>query len=332
MSNCIAFDLGGPLRQPRNIPDLLQLVPDGNKVLKIAEQYDEQLLRTEIPEHEPGDIPVLMLILMLLLGNMNEADITRVASESKLTPGALELVTGLLTDGWRVFCITTEYEQYAIHITHKFGIYAHNVASTPLPLDSMHTLLTEQETTMFRYIVDNILALSLDDDAQIKQMLDRLFSADLPAIPIGQLIQQIKPVRGRRKTDALKRFAEKYQEPISKWVVIGDSIADADMLAQVDSQGGLAVAFNGGRHTLSSATMSLASTHISDLKDILQAWKKGGRKEAKRLVQEKEKRGGVGDRAHFHWLAERDKTRIDDIAQLHFRLQQVVKQSPDKPG
>jgi hypothetical protein len=68
------------------------------------------------------------------------------------------------------------------------------------------------------------------------------------------------------------------------------------------------------------------------LKDILQAWKKGGRKEAKRLVQEKEKRGGVGDRSHFHWLAERDKTRIDDIAQLHFRLQQVVKQSPDKPG
>lgn len=249
------------------------------------------------------------------------------AGESRLTPGALELVTGLLTDGWRTFCITTEYEQYAIHITHKFGIYAHNVAFTPLPLDRMHTLLTEQETAMFRHTVNNILALSLDD-AQIKQVLDRFFSADLPATPIGKLIQQIKPVRGRRKTDALKYFAERQQEPLSKWVVVGDSIADADMLAQVDSQGGLAVAFNGGRHTLSSATLGLASTHISDLKDVLAAWKKGGRKEAKRLVQEKEKRGGIGNRAHFHWLAERDRMKgIDDIIQLHARIGQSNRDS-----
>ncbi|HEX9896571.1 MAG TPA: HAD hydrolase family protein [Dehalococcoidales bacterium] len=324
MSNYIAFDLGGPLKQPRKVNDLLQLVSDGSKVLEIAERYDEQLLRTKTPEHEPGDIPVLMLIILLLLGGTKEADITRVASESTLTPGALALVTGLLTDGWRVFCITTEYEQYAIHITHKFGIYAHNVASTPIPLDSMHTLVTKQETAVFRQAIDSIVALSSSDVVQIKQTLDRFFSADLPTTVIGKQIRQIKPVRGRRKTDALKRFAEKYQEPLSKWVVVGDSIADADMLAQVDSQGGLAVAFNGGRHTLSSATLGLASTHISDLKDILQAWKKGGRKEAKRLVQEKEKRGGVGDRAHFHWLAERDRINgIDDVIALHARIGQV---------
>jgi len=331
MSNYIAFDLGGPLKQPQIINDLLQLVPDSNKVLEIAERYDEQLLRTETPEYEPGDIQVLMLIILLLLGDVKEADITRAASESTLTPGALDLVTGLLTDGWRIFCISTEYEQYAIHITHKLGIYAHNVASTLLPLDNMHTLLTIQETTVFRQAIDSIVALNSSDIVQIKQTMGKFFSIVLPTTAIGKQIQQIKPVRGRRKTDALKRFAEKYQEPLSKWVVVGDSVADADILEQVDSQGGLAIAFNGGSHTLSSATMSLASTHISDLKDILQAWKKGGRKEAKRLVQEKEKRGGVGNRAHFHWLTERDRTKgIDDIIQLHARIGQIAKQSAEK--
>lgn len=331
MNNYISFDLGGPLKQPQIINELLQLVPDSNKVLEIAERYDEQLLITETPEYEPGDIQVIMLIILLLLGDVKEVDITRVASESTLTPGALDLVTGLLTDGWRIFCISTECEQYAIHITHKLGIYAHNVASTLLPLDNMRTSLTMQETTVFRQAIDSIVSLNSNDIAQIKQTMGKFFSIVLPTTAIGKQIQQIKPVRGHRKTDALKRFAEKYQEPLSKWVVVGDSVADADILKQVDSQGGLAIAFNGGSHTLSSATMSLASTHISDLKDILQAWQKGGRKEAKRLVQEKEKRGGTGDRAYFHWLEERDRTKgIDDIVQIHTRIGQIARQSVNK--
>jgi hypothetical protein len=77
--------------------------------------------------------------------------------------------------------------------------------------------------------------------------------------------------------------------------------------------------------------MSLASTNLLDLKDVLAAWKKGQRKEIKRIALEREKRSGTSDRANFHWLAERDKTRIDDIVQLHHRFRQLVRQSAGKP-
>jgi energy-converting hydrogenase A subunit R len=281
------------------------------------------LTLTDKSDYEPGDI-LALIIPFLILHNVREADITRLASEAKLTPGALDLISLLLTNDWRIFCITTACEQYAIHITHKLGIYAHNSTCTPFPLDTMRMALTGKETDLLHRTEETILKLNPTDDAGIKQTLDKFFRVELPQTAIGKLIQQVKPNGGRRKTVALKRFADKYQEPLSKWVVVGNDTADANMLVEVDHEDGLAIAFNANRQALSSATMSLASTNLLDLKDVLAMWKKGLRKETKWIVQEKEKRKGAGDRANFHWLAERDRTHIDDIVQLHHRLQQLV--------
>jgi predicted HAD superfamily phosphohydrolase len=330
MSNCIAFDLGGTLTKLERTRDLM-LVPDGMKIFEIIGRYDEILIKAQTPGYESGDIPIRLLFALFLLDSVSEVDITRAATERALTPGAIDLVTGLLTDGWRVFCITNAHEAYAIHITHKFGIYAHNIASTPFPLDSLRATLTETDITLFKRLRENILALSHTDEARIKQTLDAFLEKDLPTSTIGKLIQQIQPVNGSRKTEALKRFSKKYQEPLSKWVVVGNGTADAHMLAEVHREGGLAIAFNADIQALSQATISLASTHLIDLKDVLAAWKRGQRRETKWIVQEKERRKGTGDRANFHWLAERDRTRLDDVVQLHARLQQTIKQSTNKP-
>jgi predicted HAD superfamily phosphohydrolase len=331
MSNCIAFDLGGTLTKLEQTHDLLQLVPDGTKIFETLGWYDELLIKAEAPGYESGDAPICLLTILFLLGGVTESDITRAAGECTLTPGALDLVAGLLTDGWRVFCITNAYEPYAVHITHKFGIYAHNIASTPLPLDSLRAALTEKDLTLFKKLRENILTLSLTDEAQLKQTLDEFFQKDMSTTAVGKSIQQTRPVSGLHKTEVLKRFAEKYQEPLSKWVVVGNNTSDVNMLAEVDHEGGLAVAFNADRVTLSHATMSLASTHLTDLKDVLTVWKKGLRKETRWIVQEREKRGGIGDRAHFHWLAERDRTKgIDNIIQIHARIVQVLRQAVKK--
>jgi len=331
MSNYIAFDLGGTLTKPEHTRDLLQLVPDGGKIFETIGRYDELLIKAKTPGYETGDGPIRLLIILFLLGGVSEADITRAAGERNLTTGALDFVAGLLTDGWRIFCIANAYEPYTIHITHKFGIYAHNVAATPLSLDSLRATLTEKDITLFKRLRENILALSLADEAKLKQTLDEFFEKDLSTTAIGKSIQQTRPVSGSRKTEALKRFSEKYQEPLSKWVVVGNNTTDANMLAEVDHEGGLVVAFNADREALSHATVSLASTNLIDLRDILMAWKKGLRKETKWIVQEREKRGGVGDRAHFHWLAERDRTHIDDIVELHYQIRQTVEQSTHNP-
>lgn len=326
MNNCIAFDLGGTLTKPEYTRDLSQLVPDGIKIFENIGRYDELLVKTGTPGYESGDAPIRLLMIMCLLHGITEADITRAAVERTLMAGALDLVSGLLTNGWRIFCITNAYEPYAIRITHKFGIYAHNIACTLFPLDFLQTVLTEKDLDLFKRLRENILALNPADEVKSKQILDAFFEKDLMTTNVGKLIQQITPVSGPRKTEALKRFADKYQEPLSKWVAVGNSTSDAHMLAEVNREGGMAIAFNADQQALSSATMSLASTHLIDLRDILTLWQKGQKREIEHIVLDREKRTDKSDRNNFHWLAEHDKTQISDIMKLHQQIQQKVKE------
>ena len=92
------------------------------------------------------------------------------------------------------------------------------------------------------------------DDDRIKQSLDNFFWEKLPATDMGAAIKEVKPVGGRRKVAALNRFAETYQQPLSRWVVVGDSITDFRMLQAVEKAGGLAIAFNANEYALPYAT------------------------------------------------------------------------------
>ncbi|GAG44007.1 unnamed protein product, partial [marine sediment metagenome] len=110
------------------------------------------------------------------------------------------------------------------------------------------------------------------DDAKIKQYLDDFFWKKLPTTSLGAAIKEVKPVGGQRKVDALNTFAETYYQPLSDWVVVGDSITDFRMLQAVEQAGGLAIAFNANEYALSYSTMGLASIAISDLTEALAEW------------------------------------------------------------
>jgi energy-converting hydrogenase A subunit R len=144
MSSYIAFDLEGPLSPQDNAYDLMRLFPNGDRVFEVISRYDDLLTLDEKPGYEPGDT-LALIVPFLVLHGIKEADIARLAAEATLVPGALDLVSWLCTDDWRVFCITTTYEQYAMHITHKLGIFAHNVACTPFPLGFQFCSVTRDE-------------------------------------------------------------------------------------------------------------------------------------------------------------------------------------------
>jgi energy-converting hydrogenase A subunit R len=137
-------------------------------------------------------------------------------------------------------------------------------------------------------------------------------------------------VGGRRKLDALGSFADKYNQPLSNWVVVGESITDFGMLEAVDEAGGLAIAFNANQYALPYATMGLASTNISDLDEVLKVWQKGQRKGVEKLVRGKEKAGSAGDRGHLNWLSGRKD--LADIIELHQKLRRLVREETGKLG
>ena len=328
--NFICFDLEGPLSPQDNAYELMKLFPGGDKIFEVISRYDDLLTLEKRKDYEPGDT-LALIIPFLILRKISEADITALAAQASLISGADELITWLQSSSWKVFCISTSYEQYAINITNKLGIYVHNVACTSLPLNKFGVTLSTEDSKLIQQIEKNIMTMSpVVDDDRIKQTLDNFFWEKLPATNLGRTIKEVKPVGGQRKVDALNKFAAKYDQPLSKWVVVGDSITDSRMLRAVDEAGGLAIAFNANEYALSYATMSLASTSVRDLTEVLSTWPNGQRKEAAKIVTEKEKVSGCGDRGYFHWLAGRKG--MDDIFKIHKRIRQVVREEAGKLG
>jgi len=330
MSSFIAFDLEGPLSPRDNAYELMKLFPNGDRVFEVISRYDDLLTLEEREGYEPGDT-LALIVPFLVLHNITEADITRLAAEARLTGGAEKLVAWLQYKIWRVFCITTTYEQYADHLTHRLGIFNHNVACTPFPLDKLHTNLDKADYQLLEKGEQDILTMKLiADDNRIKKSLDEFFWEKLPATSLGMAIKEIKPVGGRRKVAALNKFADKYDQPLSNWVVVGDSITDFRMLQAVEQAGGLAIAFNANEYALPYATMSLASTSINDLAEVLEAWPKGHRDRVEKIVKQKEKIGGEGDRGYLHWLSGRED--IDEVIEVHKRIRRLVREEAGKLG
>jgi len=328
--NFICFDLEGPLSPKDNAYELMKLFPNGDRIFEVISRYDDLLTLEEKEDYEPGDT-LALIVPFLLLHNITENNITTLATEASFTGGTVELVSWLEHNGWKVFCITSAYEQYAIHITQKLGIYAHNVACTPFPLNKLRQTLCKEDVALLQKTEEDILTMQpVTDDDRIKQSLDHFFWEKLPTTELGEVIKQVKPMGGRRKVVALNKFADKYDQPLSRWVVVGDSITDFRMLQTVEAAGGLSIAFNANEYALPYATMSLASTFVSDLNEVLPAWQKGYRKEIEKVVREKEKIGGSEDRGYFHWLSGRKD--MDEVVGIHKRIRRLVREEAGKLG
>jgi energy-converting hydrogenase A subunit R len=308
----------------------MKLFTNGDRIFEVISRYDDLLTLEEREDYEPGDT-LALIVPFLILHNISEDNIATLAAKASLTGGAAKLVSWLQYSGWKVFCISTSYEQYAIHITQKLGIYAHNVACTPFPLNKLRKTLCQEDFQLLQQAEEDILTMRpVTDDDRIKQSLDNFFWEKLPATDLGAAIAQVKPVGGRRKVAALTRFADAYGQPLSSWVVVGDSITDFRMLQAVEEAGGLAIAFNANEYALPYSTMGLASTVISDLMEVLEAWQKSRRGGVEKIVKLKEKAGGSGDRGYLHWLSGRKD--IDHIIEVHKRIRRLVREEAGKLG
>jgi energy-converting hydrogenase A subunit R len=326
----ICFDLEGPLAPQDNAYELMKLFPNGDRIFEVISRYDDLLTLEEKEDYEPGDT-LALIVPFLILHNISEANIATLAAEASLTGGAQKLISQLQYGGWKVFCISTSYEQYAIHITQKLGIYAQNVTCTHFPLDKLRATLCQEDQRLLQQTEADILKMRpITDDKRIKQSLDKFFWGKVPATKLGAAISQVKPVGGRRKVAALNKFAEAYEQPLSNWAVVGDSITDFRMLQAVEEAKGLSITFNGNEYALPYSTMSLASTLISDLIEILQVWEKGQRSAVEKIVKQKEKVGGAGNMGYFHWLAGRKN--INEVVKIHKRIRKLVREEAGKLG
>jgi energy-converting hydrogenase A subunit R len=325
----ICFDLEGPLATQDNAYELMKLFPNGGRIFEVISRYDDLLTLVARSDYEPGDTLALIAPFLVYHG-IKEHDISALARKATLTPGATSLISRLSAQGWKVFCISTSYEQYAKRVAHRLGIFSQHIASTLFPLDKFSKELSKDDFRFLETLEKEILNKQQPDDNWIKNRLDRFYWKELPNTGLGRFIKQVQPVGGQRKVEALRLFAEAQRQSLLQWVAVGDSITDFKMLQAVDQAGGLAVAFNANEYALPYATIGLASTHLDDLKPVLEAWKKGKRPAVEKLVREKEKAGGSGDRGYFHWLS--GTKNIAAPLKIHKQIRRIVREEAAKLG
>jgi len=327
--NLICFDLEGPMSPQDNAYELMKLFPGGDKVFETISRYDDLLALEGRPGYEPGDT-LALIAPFLVYHKITEKDINGLARKATLTNGASDLISKLSARSWRVFCITTTYEQYALHLTQRLSIFSQYVACTRFPLDEISTALAGQDLGYLKAIEDNILRKYPADDDWIKGNLDDFYWSKLPNTELGPALTLVRPMGGQHKVEALQRFAQTQNQPLSGWVVVGDSITDSKMLQAVDKAGGLAIVFNANKYALPYATVGLASASIFDLWPVLEIWKPNKRPAVERLVKSKEKLGGRGDRDYFQWLP-----GIGDFTaplEVHTRIRHIVREEAARLG
>jgi energy-converting hydrogenase A subunit R len=328
--NLICFDLEGPLAPQDNAYELMKLFPRGGKIFEVISRYDDLLTLEGQPDYEPGDTLALITPFLAYHG-IKERQIAAMGQKAGLTQGATELISELKSRGWDIFCISTSYKQYAFPITQRLGIPGENIACTSFPLTQIRQLLSQDEFALLEQTEHEIVNLKpLNDDTRIKEYLDYFYWQKLLQTSSGRIIGQVKPVGGRRKVEALENFSTRMGKPLSSWAVVGDSITDFKMLRAVNKAGGLAIAFNANEYALPYSTLGLASVSLYDLWVVLEAWEKGGRRVVERVIKEKEKAGGSGDREYFHWL---DGTKdITPALEIHKRIRHLVREEAAKLG
>jgi energy-converting hydrogenase A subunit R len=325
----ICFDLEGPLATQDNAYELMKLFPDGGRIFEVISRYDDLLTMEARTGYEPGDTLALIAPFLVCHG-IKEDDISDLARKATLTPGAISLISRLSAQGWKIFCISTSYEQYARRVANRVGIFSQYIASTSFPLDEFSIESSKGDFRVLETLEKDILDKQSTDDNWIKKRLDRFYWKELPETGLGRLVNQVKPVGGQRKVEALKHFADVQKQPLSNWVVVGDSITDFRMIQAVDQVGGLAIAFNANEYALPYATIGLASTHLDDLRPVLEAWNKGKRPAVEKLVKEKEKTGGSDNRGYFYWLS--GVKNIDGPLEVHKRIRRIVREEAGNLG
>jgi len=328
--NLICFDLEGPLATQDNAYELMKLFPRGGKIFEVISRYDDLLTLEGRPDYEPGDTLTLITPFLAYHG-IEEEQIADMGRKARLTTGATELISKLKSRWWDIFCISTSYEQYAYPVTQRLGIPSGNVACTSFPLAQIRQLLSQDEFALLEQTEHEIVNLNpLTDDTRIREYLDYFYWQALPQTNSGRIIGQVKPVGGRRKVEALENFSTKMGKPLSRWVVIGDSITDFKMLRSVNKANGLAIAFNANEYVLPYSTLGLASVSLYDLWVVLETWEKGGRRVVEKVVKEREKAGGHNNREHFHWLAE--EKDIATPLEIHKKIRHLVREEAAKLG
>lgn len=247
-------------------------------------------------KYEPGD--TLGLIAPILIAfNISEKDLIEVAKRNaNFIEGAAKAIA-FLKNSHDLNVISTSYRQYITYTSKLVNIPEQNVCGTYFPIDEYKKIVEEKDKKLVKEWIPIIAKLpklnigpksrenQLEKQIETVKKLDYFFFELLPQTSFKDILNEIKPIGGSRKYEAVLKFLK--NKKLSDSITIGDSITDVVMLEETKKAGGLALCFNGNEYALLHSNVSIVSdnciatavvadifekTDMETLKNIIKKW------------------------------------------------------------
>jgi energy-converting hydrogenase A subunit R len=355
MMHIICFDLEGPLSPQDNAYEAMSLAENGDKIFEVISKYDDMLALENREGYDPGDT-LGLIVPFLVLHNISEDDITRVSKQAKIVDGAKYLISKLKSEGWKVYIISTSYEQHAYNIGEQLGVPKENIACTRLPLIKLQEEMRGDFSVIERAERDILdLYEHLEAPEKIVQRLDKFFFKELPETGYGNVLERVRVIGGAKKVAAVHKIVEASNGGLSDIMIVGDSVTDYKMLKDVTENGGVAIVFNGNEYAIPYASIGLASLDIRFLHlltrhfdrrdlmiDAVKSWetrRSGFEKDPMSIPDDvitPELRGFLLkseiEMPYFNYLNDADEKKMSEVIKIHKRFRALVRGAAAKLG
>jgi len=248
----VVSDCEGPISANDNAFELAgHFIEDGERFFQIVSHYDD-ILADEIkrPGYNAGSTLKLILPFLKAYGatNQNMKDFSQ--ENVLLIPGA-RATMGLLQFIMPTYIVSTSYEPYIRALCDLTNFSFNQCYCTRLDLDS-HPLGNADQEKLRQFL------LSIVDNPDFDN-LERIFWEELPEMEIYSLVEEVKPVGGEAKKEAVLDIMEKRGFQASDLMYVGDSITDVQPLNFAKENGGIALSFNGNEFALDNASIAVIS-------------------------------------------------------------------------
>ncbi|BDZ68471.1 hypothetical protein [Methanobacterium ferruginis] len=245
-------DCEGPISANDNAFELAgHFIEDGEKFFQIVSRYDDILVdEVKRPGYNAGDTLKLILPFLKAYGATNQNMEEFSSRNVLLIPGARETL-GKVKETMPSFIVSTSYEPYIRALCDLTHFPFSHCYCTRLDLDS-HILSKEDNNKLKEF------CLSITRNPEFDN-LERIFWGKIPEMEIGSLFQEVKPVGGEAKKEAVLDIISKHNFKPHDLMYVGDSITDVEPLRYAREHDGLAVSFNGNEYAVKEASIAVIS-------------------------------------------------------------------------
>lgn len=271
-------DCEGPISINDNAFELAgHYIEDGENFFTILSKYDDILVDEVKREgYKAGGTLKLIVPFLKAYGATNK-DIVNFSRENVLLlPGAkdtLQFVNSTMPS----FIVSTSYEQYIRALCDIIEFPFENTYSTKLDIDQYSIGNEDKEKLMeFRKTILE------DPDFEV---LDKIFWDDIKKMEVSKIMDEIDPVGGEGKKEAVLDIAAKFGFENKDIMYIGDSITDVEPLRFTKEHDGLAISFNGNEYAIREAEIAIMADNTVMISIIADLFNRSGKDEVIRFIR-----------------------------------------------